>query len=255
MSDLLPRPEPREPFKRALRSQLMAQASSTLGRRETAWSRFGRGLLRPAVAFAAVALLLVSGAGKAAADSMSGDPAFGLKTAAEELQLAFAFDDTTRLALLSDQADHRLAELSRAITTRPSAAPTATDAYAIAVSRFTAAVDALRGKPGASADKRTAAEDVVDAAHLRHEAVLDELQQSAPAESQDGLERAKLEADKLHASGRPVRTPEPAEHRDPTRSPQPTRSAPPARTTEPPRASELPRGEPTRTAPRPSPTR
>ena len=258
MSDMLPRPEPREPFKRALRSQLMAQASTALVRRETVWSRIQVGFLRPAVALAAIALLLVGGAGKAAADSLSGDPAFGLKTAAEQLQLAFAFDDTTRLALLSEQADHRLAELSRAITTRPSAAPTATDEYAIAVARFTAAVDALRGKPGASADKRTAAEDVVDAAHLKHEAVLDELRQRAPSDSQDGLERAKLEADKLHASDRPARTPEPPgspERSDPTRSPQPTRTAPPARTTEPPRASEQPRSDPSRTAPRPSPTR
>lgn len=229
MSDRLPRPEPREPFKRALRSQLMAQAATALVRRETAWSRFQRGLLRPAVAFAAVALLLAGGAGKAAADSISGDPAFGLKTAAEQLQLAFAFDDTTRLALLSEHADHRLAELARAVITRPSAAPTATDEYAIAVARFTAAVDALRGTPGASEDTRTAAEDVVDAAHLKHEEVLDELQRSAPSDSQDGLERAMLEADKLHASDRPARTPEPpqpAERRDPTRSPQPTRTAP-----------------------------
>jgi Domain of unknown function (DUF5667) len=267
MSDMLPRPEPREPFKRALRSQLMAQASTALVRRETVWSRFQHGLMRPALAFAAVILVLVGGAGKAAADSVAGDLTFGLKTAAERLQLAFAFDDTTRLVLLSDDADHRLAELSRALTTRPEAAPTATDEYAAAVARFTAAVDALRGKPGASADKRTAAEDVVDAAHLKHEAVLDELKRSAPESAQGGVERAKLEADKLHASDQPARTPEPSDRVDPTRSPQPTRTAPPARTTEParssdpartsepPRATETPRSEPTRTAPRPSPTR
>jgi hypothetical protein len=248
VSDRLQRPEPREAFKRTLRSQLMAQASTALVRRETIWSRFQRGLVRPAFALAAVVLVLLAGAGKAAADSLPGDPAFGLKAAAEELQLAFAFDDTTRLALLSEDADHRLAELSRALTTHSAAAPLANDEYARAVARFTAAVDALRAKPDSSADKRSAAQDVVDAAHLKHEAILDELLKSAPAEAQDGLERAKGEADKLHASDRPARTPEPEDGTDPTRSPQPTRTLSP-RTTEPPRA------EPTRAAPRSSPTR
>lgn len=259
MSDMLPRPEPREPFKRALRSQLMAQASSTLVRRETTWTRFQvswRSWLKPAVAFAAVAMLLVGGAGKAAADSLPGDAAFGLKTAAEQLQLALALDDTSRLRLLSDATDHRLAELSRALTTRLDAAPVATDEYAAAVERFTAAVDALRGRPDTSADKKAAVEDVVDAAYAKHEAVLDELEKNAPAAAQRGLERAKQEAEKLHASDRPARTLEPSDRSDRTRSPRPTRTSPPIRIAEPTRASEQPRGgEPTRTTPRPSPTR
>ena len=256
MSHMLPRPEPREPFKRALRAQLMAQAPGVLARRESAWSRFQASQgswvswLKPAAAFAAIALLLVGGAGKAAADSLAGDAAFGLKTAAEHLQLALAFDDTSRLRLLSDDADHRLAELSRALTTRPDAAPVATDEYAAAVAHFTAAVDALRGKPGASADKKTAAEDVVDAAHAKHQAVLNELEKTAPADAHEGLERARQAAEKLHASDRPARTPEPSDEQDRTRSPEPTRTAAPTR------ASEEPRdGEPTRTTPRPSPTR
>ena len=242
MSDRLPRPEPREAFKRALRAQLMAQAPSVLARRETAWSRFQGSLMRPALAAAAVVLVLVAGATKAAADSLPGDLTFGLKTAAENVQLALALDDTTRLKLLSDDADHRLAELTRAITTRPGAAPTATAAYAAAVARFTAAVDELRGKPGTSADKQTEAEDVVDAARAKHKAVLDELEKTAPADEQPGLERAREEADKLRPSDKPDRT----------KSPQPTRTPSP-RTAEPTRASEQPRGgEPTRT---PSPTR
>jgi len=253
MSDMLPRPEPRDQFKRALRAQLMAQAPGVLARRQTAWSRFQVSRvswLKPAVAFAAVALLLVGGAGKAAADSLPGDAAFGLKTAAEQLQLALALDDSSRLRLLSDTADHRLAELSRAVTTRPDAVPTANDAYAAAVTRLVAAVDALRGKPGASVDKKTAAEDVVDAALAKHNAVLDELEKTAPAAAQQGVERAKQEAEKLHASDRPARTPEPSDEPDRTRSPEPTRTAAPTR------ASEEPRdGEPTRTTPRPSPTR
>src|SRR5438034_4509586 len=178
MSDRLPRPEPRDAFKRALRAQLMAQAPSVLARRETAWSRFQLlqgSWLRPALAAAAVVLVLVAGAGKAAADSLPGDLAFGLKTAAEQLQLALALDDTTRLAVLSDDADHRLAELTRALTSRPDAAPTSSAEYAAAVARFKAAVDALRSDPGSSADQRTEVEDVIDAARAKHQAVLDEL--------------------------------------------------------------------------------
>lgn len=256
MSDMLPRPEPRDGFKRALRAQLMAQAPGILAQRETVWSSVLRSMRKPAVAFAAVAVILVGGTGKAAADSLPGDAAFGLKTAAEQLQLALALDDSTRLRLLAEQADHRLAELAEALSTRPDSAPTATASYAAAVARFTAAVDAVRGTPGASEDTRTLAADIVDAAHEKHEAVIEALEQTAPAKAQPGLERAKEEADKLHPSDRPARTPDPldpSERPQPPRTPQPTRTAPSGRTAEPTRASEQPRGgEPTRAAPRPS---
>ena len=259
MSDMLPRPEPRDAFKRALRSQLMAQAATTLARRETSWSRFQRALTRPAVrpalALAAVVLVLIGGAGKAAADSLPGDVAFGLKAAAEELQLAFAFDDTSRLQLLSDDADHRLAELARALTARPESAPVATEQYAAAVARFTAAVDALRGRPDSSADKRSLARDVVDAAHLKHQAVLDALERTAPESAHDGLDRARHEADKLHASGSPARTAEPSDDPEQTRTPQPTKTTNPGRTPEPARTgrpTETP--DRTRTAPAATPS-
>src|SRR5438132_5520406 len=114
MSDMLPRPEPRDAFKRALRAQLMAQAPAILARRETAWSRFqlmSGSWLKPAVALAAIALLLIGGTTKAAADSLPGDLAFGLKIAAEQLQLTLALDETTRLRLLSQQAHHPPARL------------------------------------------------------------------------------------------------------------------------------------------------
>src|SRR5438445_5702450 len=231
MSQRLPPPRPRDAFKRALRAQLMAQAPSVLGRRETAWTRVrpsgwsgwsGPSWLKPAAVFAVVAFLLLGGVGAAAADSLPGDPTFGLKVAAEQLQLALAFDDSARLRILSEAADHRLAELSHAVTARPDSAATATDEYAAAVARFTAAVDALRGKPDTSEDKRTEAAAVVDAAHDKHEAVLDELEKSAPAAAQDGLDRAVQEADKLHPSDRPASGP------DHGRTPQPART-PPAR--------------------------
>jgi hypothetical protein len=105
MRNMLPRPKPRDAFKRALRAHLMVQAPAVLAPRETTWSRVGTAWaswLKPVAAFATVALLLVGGAGKAAADSLPGDPAFGLKIAAEQLQLALALDDSSRLQLLSD---------------------------------------------------------------------------------------------------------------------------------------------------------
>ena len=248
MSDMLPRPKPRAAFKRSLRAQLMAQAPSLLSPRETTWTRvtgaFLRPAFRPAMVAAAIALLVLGGAGRAAADSLPGDAAFGLKVAAEQLQLALALDDTTRLRLLAEQADHRLAELAEAVSTRPEAGPTATDAYAAAVQRFTAAVDALQGKPGTSVDMQTAADDVVDAAHAKHEAVLDELEKTAPESARQGLERAREEADKLHPSGRPARTLEPKDTPEPNDTPEPARAP---KTAAPTRAAE-----PTRTS---SPTR
>lgn len=247
MSDMLPRPEPREPFKRALRAQLMAQASATLVRRETVWSRLQRGWLRPVVAFAAVALLVAGGTGKAAADSLPGDAIFGLKRAVEQLQLALAIDDTTQLRVLAELADHRLTELTVAIEDhRSRATPLAQQAYADAVATLTQKVDALRAAPNVSQDKKNAAEDIVDAVHLQHIAVLDQLRRTS--DDQKDVQRATDASDKLHASDRPARTAEPSDtpepsgqpdetHTprtgDPTRSPEHTRTPQPSRTPEP----------------------
>src|SRR5258708_33042949 len=107
MSDMLPRPEPRDAFKRALRSQLMAQAPGVLARRETTWSRLQGVLLRPALAAAVVLLVLAAGAGKAAADSLAGDAVFAVKRAAEARQRAPPLDDTTRRRVLAGHARHR----------------------------------------------------------------------------------------------------------------------------------------------------
>ena len=235
MSDMLPRPEPREPFKRALRSQLMAQAATTLVRRETAWSRFNRSLMRPALALAAVVLLLVGGAGKAAADSLPGDVAYPLKRAAEQVHLVFAIDDTTRLGILAEQADHRLAELAESIAKHRRATPVAQQLYAEAIAALRKQVDAVRAQPSVSEDKRNAAEDIIDAVHLKHSAVLTELRQQQDqtdeTDKQD-IENAKDESEKLHASDRPARTAEPSGQPEGARTPQPTRTVSPSRTPE-----------------------
>lgn len=253
MSDMLPRPEPREPFKRALRAQLMAQASSTLVRRETAWSRMQSGWLRPVVAFAAVALLVAAGTGKAAADSLPGDAAFGLKRAVEQLQLALAIDDTTQLRVLAEVADHRLAELTVAIEDhRSKATPLAQEAYADAIATLTQRVDALRAAPSVSQEQKNAAEDIVDAVHLQHSAVLEQLRRRS--DDQRDVQRAKEASDQLHASDRPARTAEPSDTPEPSGqpdgndTPRPTRTAGPARSPEHTRTAQ-----PTRT-PEPSET-
>ena len=235
MSDMLPRPEPREPFKRALRSQLMAQAATTLGRRETTWMRFQRGALRPALALAAVMLLLVGGAGRAAADSLPGDVAYPLKRAAEQVQLVFAIDDTTRLGILAEQADHRLAELAESIARHRPATSTAQRQYAEAIAELKKQVDAVRAQPSVSEDKKNAAEDIIDAVHLKHSAVLEQLgQQQGQTDDKDkqDIENAKDESDKLHASDRPARTAEPSSQPEGARTPQPTRTASPSRSPE-----------------------
>jgi hypothetical protein len=249
MSGMLPRPEPRGAFKRALRAQLMAQAPGALARRETAWSRFQGSLLRPALIAAAIALLIVAGTGRAAAGSLPGDAAYPLKVAAEQLQLAFAPDEGSRLRLLAEQADHRLAELAKAVSARPNSAPAAEEAYAKAVKTLTVAVEAVRTQPNVSEDNKNAAEDVVDAAHQKHEAVLEDLKNTVSPSQQVEIERAKDESDKLLPSGRPARSAGPSNAPERTRTSQPTRTPPPPRTPEPaePKHGDDQPGQPTRT--------
>jgi len=200
---MLPRPEPRDAFRRQLRGRLIAEARVALAPRETAWTILQRSWFRPAVAFAAIAIFVLSGSGLAAAGSLPGDPAFALKRAVEDVQLALAPDDSARIEVLAAQADHRLAELSKATRERPAAAPTASAAYTEAVAKLTAAIDALRGKPDTGpngAAKSDAARDVGERARAKHLIVLDDLEQRVPEEARDSLEQAKHEAEKIRPS-------------------------------------------------------
>lgn len=216
----LPRPEPREAFRRELRGRLMAEAHVALAPRETAWTVLRRAWLRPALALGVTLLVLLGGGGLAAAGSLPGDPAFALKRAAEEVQLAFAADDNARIDVLAMQADHRLAEFSKATSERPAAAPTASAAYAEAVAKLSSAIEALRGKPGSGASRTGEARDVADRAGTKHLTVLDELEGRVPEDARDAIEQAKREAEKLRSSeGRPDKDPKPAETRRPERTP------------------------------------
>ena len=237
MSSMLPRPEPRSAFRRELRARLMAEAPGILAR-ETTWSRFRVLLLRPAMVAAAITLLIAGGAGKAAAGSLPGDVAYPLKIAAEQVQLALALDDTTRLKVLSEQADHRLAELAESVSDRRGNTSAAEDGYAKAVNTLTTAVEAVRTEPNVSVENKTAAEDVVDAAHQKHELVLDDLSTKVSASEQPEIERARQASDKLYPSGRPAPTTRPERTRTPaTASPARTpdqRIVAPTRTPSPP---------------------
>jgi len=189
----LPEPRLREDFRRELRARLMQEAVAALAPRprESAW-RF----LRPALGVGLAGVLLVAGAGTAAAGSVPGDFAFPLKKAVENIQVALTFDDVQRVQLLSDIADRRLAELQRvANSSDESNAPTASEEFAAAVARFRAAVDAVQS--ASRDDKSDAVQELVDAAREKHEAVLDEVQQKIGNEqAQDAIERAKSDEDK-----------------------------------------------------------
>jgi hypothetical protein len=234
-----PRPSVRDDFRKRLRAELMNEAvvlaEARRARRASFAGRFSFLMLRlRPIAVAAGALAIVfAGAGVAAAGSLPGDPAFGLKRAAEEAQVALAPSDGAKAEVLGQIAERRLDELAR-IADRPDKAPTASAEYEAAVKRFASAVEALRAAPPGA--KRDAVEKVVEAAREKHEAVLEELKDRLPDEAKRGLDRATEEHVKIAPPGR----------REGERSPKPSERA---RETERPRATETPRGG------RPSPTR
>jgi len=173
----LPRPKLREEFRRELRARLMTEAVTALAPRPrgTAWT-----FLRPALAVGIASLVLVGGAGVAAAGSLPGDLAFGLKRAAEDLQVSFTFDDVQRVQLLAQLADRRVQDLQK---------------VAESEREVRAAVDAVQ--QAAPADKADQVQDLVDTAREKHEAVLDQVQQKLENEkAREAIERARDEEDR-----------------------------------------------------------
>jgi predicted Fe-S protein YdhL (DUF1289 family) len=180
----LPEPHLRDEFRRELRARLMREAAVTLTpRRRTSWTAW----LRPVVASGLAALVLILGAGSAAAGSVPGDVTFGLKRAIEEVRVALTFDDVERVRVLADLADQRLSELER-VATREDKAPTASEEYALAVTRFRAAVDALQ--QGAPEDRSELAQGVADAAREKHEIVLEQLKARLSEKAKNSVDRA-----------------------------------------------------------------
>lgn len=182
----LPEPRIRDEFRRELRARLMREAAVVLvpKRRDTAWTAW----LRPALAVGLATLVLAFGAGTAAAGSVPGDVTFGLKRAIEEVRVALTFDDVERVRVLAEIADQRLTELER-VASRDDKAPTASEAYAEAVTRFRAAVDALQNA-APEEDTSDLAQDVADAAREKHEFLLERLRERLSERAKDSVDRA-----------------------------------------------------------------
>ena len=184
-SPLLQRPVMREQFRNELRGRLMSEAVAVLAPRP---SRFSfAATLRPALAAAAILVLVLAGATSAAASSLPGDPLYAVKRASEDVRLALTFDDVARTQLLSELTDRRLEELAEIAKKRPSSAPTATQEYADAVNNFANALDDLRA--ASSDEKRAAAQALAEAARAKHKAVLDALKDQLPADAQSDVQK------------------------------------------------------------------
>ncbi|MBU6424351.1 MAG: hypothetical protein KGQ88_09980, partial [Chloroflexi bacterium] len=181
------------------------------------------------------------------------DPAFGLKRAAEQLQVALAPTAQARVQILAAQVQDRLSDLQRSADV-PAKAPTATTEYEAAVQRFAAAVQALRRSE--PAQRHDAVDQVVENARHRDLPVLEDLKERLPADAQQGIQRAIDAQEQLAPpstddhppSAAPAQTPErerateaPRESERPqaTGSPRPRETDAP-RATETQRASESP---------------
>jgi len=144
--------------------------------------------LRPAFAAAVVLVVIVAGTASAAAASLPGEPAFGLKRAAEEVQVALTADDAARLNVLVTQSDRRLVDLETTAVRHPKALVAAADEYLAAVARVDATLTRLATEPRAPArDTAIASAALASADHL---ARLEALAASLPSAAQHGIQRA-----------------------------------------------------------------
>jgi hypothetical protein len=184
-SPLLERPVMREQFRKELRGRVMSEAVVVLAPQRRRFSLAM--ILRPALAAAAILVLISAGATSAAASSLPGDALYAVKRAGEDVRLALTFDDVARTQLLSELTDRRLEELAEIAKHRPSSAPTATQEYADAVNNFANALDRLREAD--SEDKRNAAQALAEAARAKHKAVLDAVKDQLPAEAQSDVQK------------------------------------------------------------------
>ena len=171
-----------------LRASLLAAPVTFAAPRPAAMRWTWLPALRPAIAALAVLALLVGGAASAAASSLPGDPAFGLKRAAEEVQVALTANDTARLNVLVAQSGRRLVDLETTAARRPSGLVAATDEYLAAVARVDATLTRLATEPRAPArDTAIASAALASADHL---ARLEALAASLPSAAQHGIQRA-----------------------------------------------------------------
>lgn len=177
---------PRAEFRARLRASLLAAPVV----RESPGGWWPRALaLRPALAATLVLVLLAAaGGGAAAASSLPGDPAFGLKRAAEEAQVTLASDDVSRLDTVLTLADRRLADLETLAARRSGAAVKGADEYEAAAARVDAVLVRVATLPPSS--HRDAALARASAASADHIARLRALASRLPEAAQKGIQRA-----------------------------------------------------------------
>ena len=194
-------------LRRDLRGALLAAPYVPAPSRDHAWTA----RLRPVLAVIVVFAILAGGAGSAAAGSLPGDAAFGLKRAVEDVQVAFAPDDTARLDLLVAQSGRRLDELETLASRNSNAVGVATDEYTLALARLEQMLATVSSEDETSA--RDAAIDRAEAAVAAHIVRLQALAKKLPDAAQQGIERA-IEAGKGNGVG-PDKSPRPSKSNEP----------------------------------------
>jgi hypothetical protein len=198
-SPRLERPVMREQFRKELRGRLLSEAVVALAPRR---GRFSFPLfLRPALAAAAILVLVLAGTTSAAASSLPGDALYSVKRANEDVQVALTFDRLSRLRLLSNLADRRLGELAEVALQRPSAAQTATRQYADALDRVARALEDAQGP----SQNNQQGEDVQEAQAQRLK-TLDSIKDTMPEDARSGVDQL-LKREKDREKDRQPKTP------------------------------------------------
>lgn len=162
--------------------------------------------LRPLIAVAVVVAVLAAAGGSAAAGSLPGDPAFGIKRAIEDAQVALTLDETVRLDVLTTQVDRRLADLEAVVAQRPSAVGVAMTEYEAALARVERQLTVV-AQHGSAAARDTAMARATAAAE-DHIARLRALEGTLPATAQPGIERAIDAQERIRGSERGPASPE-----------------------------------------------
>src|SRR5512135_1529228 len=176
-------------LRRDIRGAILAAPYVPAKSRDNAWTM----RLRPVLAVLVVFAILAGGAGSAAAGSLPGDAAFGLKRAVEEMQVTLAPSDTARLDLLVAQSGRRLDELEMLVSRGSSAVGVGTDEYTSALARVKQLLATLANEPATS--ERAAAIARAQANVAAHVARLESLAPKLPDAAQQGIQRA-IEAGK-----------------------------------------------------------
>ncbi len=178
-----------------VRAEIMTAPVTPVAPKRARWI----GALRPLLAGVLVVAVLAAGAGSAAAGSLPGDPAYPLKRAIEQVQVAVAANDDARLDLLTQQLDRRLADLETVATQRPASLGIAMSEYQAALARVEAEIAVVaREAPSAARDAAIARATATAQEHI---ARLRDLETKLPAAAQAGIRRAIDAQQRIESAG------------------------------------------------------